>query len=113
MNRVKLEEGGCRLVVHFHQLWRLGWAQLDVGSIVSAYLGEIPEPQPLGALALKICQPMADGTDISGFYWNTQSGAIRALKAVRAAVEAGGEPWPDWSLKAKEAGWKPPKGWRP
>jgi hypothetical protein len=21
--------------------------------------------------------------------------------------------WPDWAIKAKENGWKPPKGWKP
>lgn len=50
-----------------------------------------------------------------GYYWPTRAAANAALKAIKAALKAGREakPWPEWAIKAKGAGWTPPKGWTP
>lgn len=52
--------------------------------------------------------------DHSGFYWETRSQAVAALRIVKAAIAAGVDrQMPDWAQKALAAGWKAPKGWRP
>jgi hypothetical protein len=50
--------------------------------------------------------------DSDGFYWETASAARKVLKQIKLAskVEA---TMPEWALKALDAGWKPPKGWKP
>lgn len=49
------------------------------------------------------------------FAWETLAGARTALAAIKAGLlaDASKRPWPDWAIKAKAAGWKPPKGWKP
>lgn len=47
--------------------------------------------------------------DSSGFTWESESAARRALKIVNTALE-GGKSWPQWAIAAKDAGWKPPEG---
>jgi hypothetical protein len=49
--------------------------------------------------------------DGRGFYWESRTEATRALVVVNQAIK--GQPWPDWAVKAKAAGWKPPRGWKP
>jgi len=64
------------------------------------------------------------GRDSVGFHFKTKVKAEKALTLVIAAIKearqtrgAGKAPskkaWPAWALKAKEAGWTPPKGWTP
>ena len=49
-----------------------------------------------------------------GYVWDGERDAKAALKAVRAAIKRkDSKPWPDWAVKAKSAGWAPPKGWKP
>jgi hypothetical protein len=57
------------------------------------------------------CEKRRDGVLV----WETITGAKRALRAARAAVKAvqANTPWPEWAIKAKAEGWKPPKGWKP
>lgn len=49
------------------------------------------------------------------YEWNSVAEARQALRECNAAIAAARSkvPWPDWALKAKGAGWKPPKGWAP
>lgn len=52
------------------------------------------------------------------FYWETISNARAALREINAALNAFRAnrvnlPWPDWAIKAKADGWKPPKNWKP
>lgn len=52
-----------------------------------------------------------DGT---GYFWESLSEARKALKMVRAALkDKSNKPWPEWAMKAKAAGWKAPKNWKP
>ena len=51
--------------------------------------------------------------DSRGFYWESISDAKAALKVARLAVKNCDHPWPDWAIKAKAAGWSPPRGWKP
>lgn len=52
--------------------------------------------------------------DWRGFYWDTEKAARAAKKQIEIALRNKPEaPWPDWAVKAKAAGWAPPKGWKP
>jgi hypothetical protein len=48
------------------------------------------------------------------FQWERAADAKAALRAIRAALrDKSSKPWPEWAVKAKAAGWVPPKGWKP
>lgn len=49
--------------------------------------------------------------DSIGAYWESKSAAQAALRIAKEALKQE-RPMPDWALKALEAGWKPPKGWK-
>jgi hypothetical protein len=52
--------------------------------------------------------------DERGYYWESRKDAQAALRACKASVkDKSSKPWPDWAVKAKAAGWKPPKNWKP
>lgn len=55
------------------------------------------------------------GRDSTGFYWETQPAARKALAQINAAIKIAESerPWPEWAKQALEAGWKPPSGWKP
>jgi hypothetical protein len=47
------------------------------------------------------------------FYWDSKKEANAALRVVKAALkneQSDPARWPEWTRKALEAGWKPPKG---
>jgi len=56
--------------------------------------------------------PLADGRDLTGYYFETEAKAKKAMAAANQVLLSG-VPWPEWAIKAQEAGWKPPKGWKP
>lgn len=50
----------------------------------------------------------------SEWIWDSEASAQAALRVAKEAIKAGVvRPMPDWAVKALEAGWKPPKGWKP
>lgn len=50
----------------------------------------------------------------NGYRWESLTAAKRALRAINAALkDKSGKTWPEWAVKAKAAGWTPPKGWTP
>jgi hypothetical protein len=60
--------------------------------------------------------------DDFGFYWDTKAKAQQALRRAKVAIREANmlrkqhkakTPWPDWAIKAKAAGWEPPKNWMP
>lgn len=54
------------------------------------------------------------GDYTSGFVWESKRQAVDALRVIKIALKnKSTKPWPDWALKAKAAGWKPPKTWTP
>jgi hypothetical protein len=60
------------------------------------------------------------GLDYQGFWWSSKVRATKVLTQIHAETQValstgkGAEnPWPDWAITAKAAGWKPPKGWKP
>ena len=100
--------------------FRIVWFLADEGE-QGAFLGERDytqddpdrasdedRPHIAATLAVKSLKP---DRDIGGFWWETQREAKHALIAANAAIK--GAPWPDWAVKAKAAGWSPPKGWTP
>lgn len=48
-----------------------------------------------------------------GIWWDGRKRAQNALRAIKAAVSNAEHPWPEWAVKARAAGWTPPKGWKP
>jgi len=49
-----------------------------------------------------------------GYFWDTRSEATAALAIIKVTLKTDkGAPWPEWAIKAKAAGWKPPKNWKP
>jgi hypothetical protein len=65
------------------------------------------------AAADHAAKPFAESRGRNGFVFGSQSSALKALRAARAALKNLGAPMPEWALKATAAGWKPPKGWKP
>jgi hypothetical protein len=63
--------------------------------------------------AERCAEPLADGRDSSGFYFETKTKAMAALRAANEGLFSGEAPWPSWATQAKAAGWTPPKGWKP
>jgi hypothetical protein len=62
----------------------------------------------------KAVEPFSRGrTSCNGFAFETLKQAKLALLAANTSLLNGGGPIPDWSVRASEAGWKPPKGWKP
>lgn len=55
------------------------------------------------------------GRDAKGFWWDSRAAVTAALRQIKAETKAAlsEAPWPEWAIKAKAAGWKPPKGWKP
>lgn len=50
----------------------------------------------------------------SGFVWENETHAKKALKAINIALKTGRDKQvPEWATKAISEGWKPPRGWKP
>ena len=74
------------------------------------------------AFRLLKAKPDSDvfGLDSQGFWWATKPAAASVLRqissetqtAIKFASESK-EGWPEWAVTALNAGWKPPKGWKP
>jgi hypothetical protein len=47
------------------------------------------------------------------FEFDSKKRAQQALDAANVALLGVERPWPDWAVKAKDAGWTPPDGWKP
>ena len=57
--------------------------------------------------------PFADGgKDMYGYRFDSEKRARLALLAANTSLLNSGAPMPEWAVKATEAGWKPPKGWK-
>lgn len=60
--------------------------------------------------------PFAKKKDRTGFLFKTKKEAKLALRVATLALMAGVTwlvPWPEWAIQAIEAGWTPPKCWKP
>lgn len=54
--------------------------------------------------------------DIYGCFWESKKAANKALTVIQEVLKNFSDHhvlWPEWAVKAKSAGWKPPKGWKP
>jgi hypothetical protein len=62
----------------------------------------------------KAVKPFSCGnTNFQGFEFETLKQAKLALLAANTSLLNEGAPMPEWAIRASEAGWKPPKGWKP
>jgi hypothetical protein len=67
-------------------------------------------------VASRAVKPFVDNQDdYRGFVFEKLSTAKKALKAANLALKLGrnSRPMPAWAVTALEAGWKPPKNWKP
>lgn len=115
-------EDGCYLTItervgHFYLVWYIPDDE-DFGGYVGEseiyQASEAPKSKDEWEIwtADNQAKRFAEGRDGTGFYFNTATKAKLALAAANEVLLTGA-PWPDWALKAKEAGWTPPKGWKP
>ena len=107
--------------------------ELDDYDDVGAVLGEESEADRV-AYARRIKDSGEDGTDReymvsvlaamespgvkhngAVFYWETLREAQQALRFINLRLKVAKKeiPWPDWAIRAKAAGWTPPKNWKP
>ncbi len=61
----------------------------------------------------KIAREAKAERDGRGFYWESKSEASAVLKAIQLQFKNADRPLPEWAKLALDAGWKPPKGWKP
>ncbi len=118
------EDGDYVLVVETNNGIQLTWVNGDDYDEFGLCVGEsdfLPEGEPTGRsdreiwLANKAAKPFACeevSNSIRGFVFDNMSKAAMALNAVNEALNAG-KSMPEWAVKAKSAGWKPPAGWKP
>lgn len=105
-------------------IWRVVWYFPDDGEN-GATLGEggVPIPKQWGRSrdagkreAYAIDRALIEfPRDNCGFWWESKDEARRAMALAQAACESAhaAKPWPAWAVKARAAGWKAPKGWKP
>jgi hypothetical protein len=65
------------------------------------------------ATADRAVEPFSFCVGLRGFEFETLKKAKLALLAANTSLLNGGAPMPEWAIRATEAGWKPPKGWKP
>lgn len=116
-------EDGCYLDIDERDFYHIAWYIPEDGDF-GGYVGEIAT-QPKEApkvketwemwVAHKAIEPLADcRRDMYGFYFESLKDAKVALLAANTALQnEKGLPWPEWAVRAKDAGWTPPKGWKP
>jgi hypothetical protein len=107
--------------------YRIGWYladEGDIGLVLGPFKGilkrdpkTVTEEELDTTLAIQaingLTQPDRNVHDTE-WEWESRSQAEAALRVAKAAIKAGVDrPMPDWAVKATEAGWTPPKGWRP
>lgn len=81
--------------------------------------GKLPEPEDREKwetwVANKLAAETASGRRNGNgeFFWETRSGAERALRAIKLAWRNRERSLPEWAKQALAAGWKAPNGWKP
>lgn len=104
--------------------YRIAWYLVKEDGLGTALGEELYEPSALTRansaddrdhITATLAAGNSDGVerDQDGFFWRSLSDAEKALRAARHAVRTLASPWPDWALRAKAAGWRPPRGWKP
>jgi hypothetical protein len=108
----------------------IGWWDEDDGVEGDLLLGHVisvndnDSPEEIGEAKehnyvsdkLKQQQFPPDSVDSSGgFMWESRAQATAALRVAKTLLKQfrSDRPWPAWALRAVEAGWKPPRGWKP
>lgn len=104
--------------------YRISWYDAEEGDY-GATLGEETyterqlakaKPEDWEHIAAVVTAGKSKGVqrDSYGYYWESRSDAAQALREIKVVLKLkSGKPWPDWAVKAKSAGWKPPKNWTP
>jgi hypothetical protein len=71
--------------------------------------------ESLPFIAATIAASKTEGVELreGAYTWQSDAQARKALKAAKLGMKNLDTPWPDWAVKAKAAGWTPPKGWKP
>ena len=108
---VDIQAGAYRLIWYIKE-------DNEYGDTVRKFNEDEPEPKSSRDAwdvwqANRHATPLADGDDMHGLYFDSEARAHKALRAVNEALLSGEAPWPLWAVKAKEAGWTMPEGWKP
>jgi hypothetical protein len=118
--KYKTAEGDYLVIEENRDDFRIAWFSKeweDVGGHVGEDAPGPTPPKDKGAWeiwqAARSIKDLADGRDSDGYYFESIAKARLALATANAALFSGEAPWPAWALQAKEAGWTPPKGWKP
>jgi hypothetical protein len=124
--KYKDKEGMYLAIAELRDGFRVGWFDTEENS-VEAFTDDSPVPprdeQPADKstwenwIAYWAMVPFArdqngwsEGVPIA---FASITAARKALAAANAALLSGSAPWPEWAILAKDAGWKPPTGWKP
>lgn len=63
------------------------------------------------------CLPFSEQADCKSWEgpltFETARRAKDAIRAANFALTTKSRPWPEWALKARDAGWTAPEGWKP
>lgn len=109
------------LMIDENDYFYIAWYLPDDDDL-GAYLGDSGDPQGESPddrdewevwTACKAVQPFALHRSATGFAFETEAIVRRALRAANEALNRGGGPWPEWAIRAQDAGWTPPKNWKP
>ena len=114
-------EDGSYLAIDESGDYSIGWVIPDEGEF-GAYIGDTDYNSPTAPKSkdeweawavYQAVKPFAEGkSQLNGFYFGSKRQAQLALQAANASLVSNA-PWPEWAVRAKAAGWTPPKGWRP
>ena len=109
---VHSERGFVRLAWFFSDMSDVGG---NLGDVLPRDVDDRDERRELDTMHKTAMLTYGVQKDRDGFYWPSERAAKTALTAVNAAARAAraGKRWPDWAIKARAAGWTPPKGWTP
>lgn len=111
--------------------WRIAWF-LEEDADTGAHLGETvftkadlkkeKHPESRDHIAASLAAARSAGVELfeGAYCWRSKRDVQQALRECNAAIKADRavrkgttKTWPDWAIKAKAAGWKPPKKWQP
>lgn len=114
-------DDGCYLAIDDSEDIGIGWIIPDDNEF-GAYVGDMRYDSPVAPkdketweawAVYQAVKPFAEGmTQLNGFYFGSKKKAQLALQAANDALISNA-PWPEWAVRAKAAGWAPPKGWKP
>jgi hypothetical protein len=123
--KYKGADGSYLDIEHHNGMFRIAWYLPEDGDF-GTYCGDLALEDGSGKTdeekkeiweintASKAVEPFSCvRNDVDGYEFETLKQAKLALLAANTSLLNEGAPMPEWAIRASEAGWKPPKGWKP